>query len=72
MKKEHGRVRWLKNMAKVLVDTNVILRYILNDNEDMAMEAANIIKNGAITLPEVLAEVVYVLKKSIRSTKKIL
>ena len=48
-------------MAKVLVDTNVILRYILNDNEDMAMEAANIIKNGAITLPEVLAEVVYVL-----------
>ena len=59
-------------MAKVLVDTNVILRYILNDNEDMAMEAANIIKNGAITLPEVLAEVVYVLKKSIRSTKKIL
>ena len=50
-------------MAKVLIDTNVILRYILNDNEDMAMKAANIIKNGAITLPEVLAEVVYVLKK---------
>ena len=50
-------------MAKVLIDTNVILRYILNDNENMAIEAENIIKNGAITLPEVLAEVVYVLKR---------
>ena len=50
-------------MAKILIDTNVILRYILNDNENMAIEAENIIKNGAITLPEVLAEVVYVLKR---------
>ena len=49
-------------MAKILIDANVILRYFLNDNEDMAIEAEYIIKNGAVTLPEVLAEVVYVLR----------
>ncbi len=45
-----------------MIDANVILRYFLNDNEDMAIEAEYIIKNGAVTLPEVLAEVVYVLR----------
>ena len=57
-------------MAKILIDANVILRYVLNDNEDMSMEAANIIKNGAMTLPEVLAEVAYVLKNVYKSERK--
>lgn len=48
-------------MAK-LIDANVILRYLLNDNEEMAEEAEAVIKGGAYTLPEVMAEVVYVLK----------
>ena len=45
-----------------LIDTNVILRFILNDNTEMAAQAAEVITSGAYTKPEVIAEVVYVLK----------
>lgn len=51
---------WWKNMH--LIDTNVILRFILNDNNEMTERAAEIIASGAYTRPEVIAEVVYVLK----------
>ena len=53
---------WRKNM--VILDANVILRYVLNDNEAMADQAEKYItgKNVVITL-EVAAEVVYVLNK---------
>ena len=57
-------------MAKILIDANVILRYFLNDNEDMAIEAEYVIKNGAVTLPEVLAEVVYVLRNVYKVEKQ--
>ena len=50
-------------MVKKLIDANAILRYLLNDVETMASESAQVIKNGAFTIPEVLAEVVYVLLK---------
>ena len=46
-----------------LIDTNVILRYCLEDNREMLAEAEKIIDEGAFTIPEVLAEVVYVLIK---------
>ncbi len=46
-----------------LVDTNVILRYLLNDIPEQADEAAAIIESGAFTLPEIIAEVIYVLIK---------
>jgi len=49
-------------MKKFLIDANVILRYLLNDVEETATEAEKIIKIGAWTLPEVIAEVIYVLK----------
>jgi len=49
-----------KNMQ--LIDTNVILRFILNDNNEMTERAAEIIASGAYTRPEGIAEVVYVLK----------
>lgn len=49
-----------KNMQ--LIDTNVILRFILNDNTEMAKRAAEVITSGAYTKPEVIAEVIYVLK----------
>ncbi len=52
-----------------LIDTNVILRFILNDNNEMAKCAAEVIASGAYTKPEVIAEVVYVLK-SVYSTPK--
>ncbi len=56
-----------KNMQ--LIDANVILRFVLNDNEDMAKRAMEVIASGAYTKPEVIAEVVYVLK-SVYSTPK--
>lgn len=46
-----------------MLDTNMILRYLLNDNKEMADEAEKIIKGGSAQVPiEVIAEVVYVLK----------
>jgi len=48
--------------AVKLVDANVILRYLLNDNEEQSPLARQIIEEDcAYTYPEVLAEVVYVL-----------
>jgi len=47
---------------KKLIDANVILRYLLGDHPQMSEEAKKVIEDGAFTLPEVLAEVVYVLK----------
>lgn len=47
----------------VMLDTNIILRYLLNDDERMASEAEHIIKNMPVQVPiEIFAEVVYVLK----------
>lgn len=45
-----------------LIDANVILRYLLRDNDEMSQRAKTIIEAGAFTLPEIIAEVVYVLK----------
>ena len=56
-----------KNMQ--LIDTNVILRFVLNDNDEMAKLATEVIASGAYTKPEVIAEVVYVLK-SVYSTPR--
>jgi len=44
-----------------LIDANVILRYLLSDNQVQHDKSQEIIEKGAYTLPEVLAEVVYVL-----------
>ena len=52
---------WQKNMKK-LIDANIILRYLLEDHPQLSEEAKKIIEDGAFALPEVLAEVVYVLK----------
>ena len=52
-----------KNTTKSLVDANIILRYLLQDDDKMFQESNRIIENGAEALPEVLAEVVYVLMK---------
>ena len=53
-------VLWPKSMK--LIDANVILRYLLNDNQDMALRAKAVVDSGAYTKPEIIAEVVYVLK----------
>ena len=47
----------------ILFDTNMILRYLLNDSKEMAEKAEYLIDSGnvAVTI-EVIAEAVYVLK----------
>ena len=48
----------------VMLDANVILRYIPNDNEDMVLEVTEVIKSkNVIVTIEVIAEVIYVLKR---------
>ena len=47
-----------------IFDANMILRYLINDNIEMADYVENLIeKNEVIVLPEVIAEVVYVMTK---------
>ena len=54
----------------VLVDANIMLRYLLNDVEDQARQAREIIQGGrAYSYPEVLAEVIYVLTNSYGYTR---
>ena len=57
-------------MKKILIDANVILRYLLNDIEEQAVEAKKIIEIGAFTIPEVIAEVIYVLKSVYKIERK--
>ena len=48
----------------LIVDANIVLRYLLLDNEELSEKATEIIENNKIFLPfEVVAEVVYVLEK---------
>lgn len=46
-----------------MFDTNMILRYLLDDNKEMAEKAEQYLntRNVSVT-PEIIAEVVYVLK----------
>ena len=47
-----------------IADANIILRYILNDHEELSAKAAEIIENNLATLPiEVACEIVFVLQK---------
>ena len=47
-----------------IVDANIILRYLLNDTEELAIKATDILENNKVLVPnEVIAEIVYVLEK---------
>lgn len=48
---------------KKLLDTNAILRYLLNDIPEQANMTEKAIQSGAFSIPEIFAEVVYVLLK---------
>ncbi len=48
----------------ILIDANIILRYLLNDHPQFSQQAAQIIDNQSVSAPiEVICEVVYVLYK---------
>ena len=48
----------------MLADANILIRYIINDDEIMAAKADEAVNSGLLfVLPEVFAEVVYVLTK---------
>jgi len=47
-----------------IVDANIVLRYLLNDNEILSKKSKRILENNNVHLPfEVCAEIVYVLEK---------
>ena len=46
---------------RTLIDANVVLRYMLHDDKTQSAIAERTIRDGAYLLPEVLAEIVYVL-----------
>ncbi|NPA12224.1 MAG: type II toxin-antitoxin system VapC family toxin [Epsilonproteobacteria bacterium] len=48
----------------IRVDANIILRFLLRDNEDMFLISKEVLKQNVIISNEVLAEVVYVLEKT--------
>ena len=54
-----------------IIDANIILRYLLEDNEELSKKATNIIENMEILISyEVIAEVVYVLEKVYKIERK--
>ena len=55
----------------VYADANIFLRFILNDNEEMADYAENLLRNEEVyLLHEVISEMVYVLKKVYDTERK--
>ena len=55
----------------VIFDANMILRYLLNDNAEMAEKAENYLSQTVVTVTiEVVAEVVYVLKGVYRMERR--
>jgi predicted nucleic acid-binding protein len=51
-------------MQKIILDANAILRYVIDDIKEQADAVENILQdNDVLILPEVMAEVVYVLTK---------
>lgn len=49
---EKEKTAWEKAVAEnmQMLDTNMVLRYLLNDNREMADEAETIIKEGSVLL----------------------
>ena len=46
---------------QTLLDTNALLRYLLNDIPDQAERVRRAVEEGACTLPEIICECVFVL-----------
>lgn len=54
-----------------ILDTNMILRFLMRDNIEMADKSLEIIKNDNVFVtPEVVAEVVFVMQKVYKATRE--
>jgi predicted nucleic-acid-binding protein len=54
-----------------VVDANIILRYLLNDHDELSLQARQIIDEQEVEVPiEVLCEVVFVLLKLFKLLNK--
>ncbi len=54
-----------------IVDANIVLRYLLDDVEDLSERAAELLEKHEVFVPnEVIAEIVYVLEKVYRVENK--
>jgi len=55
----------------LVVDANIVLRYLLLDDAELAKKAIKIIENNRVFIPfEVVAEIVYVLEKVYQVERK--
>ena len=56
----------------VRVDANIVLRFLLADNEEMFKKSKEILKNNVYISNEILAEVIYVLEKFYKIDRNII
>lgn len=53
-----------------IIDTNVALRYLVQDDYNQAVKAKEMIDEGSYILPESIVEMVYVLSKVYKTERK--
>ncbi len=64
-----GKGMWYNDMK--IVDTNIVLRYLLNDHKTLSPQAYDIMTtNKILILSQVVAELLYVLKNVYQSTRE--
>jgi len=55
----------------VLIDTNILLRYALNDHSELSPKAKDVmLNNDVLILTQIIAEAIYVLKGVYKSTRQ--
>ena len=68
MSHPHGVIQW--RILMNIVDANIILRYLLDDHEELSDKATEIIENNeTVATLEIVCEVVYVLQKVYEVTR---
>jgi predicted nucleic-acid-binding protein len=54
----------MESLKKVVIDTNTILRFLLNDNEEQSKQVSRVLANADCIVPvEVITEAVFVLSR---------
>jgi predicted nucleic-acid-binding protein len=62
----------MNTQKNIILDTNAIVRYIVKDNRKQLLIVEKIVENNSLLiLPEVIAEVIYILCKFYKMTRNI-